>query len=161
MNKRQAVHVMFGVAVALKMVNGVLEIVSGWFLVFKPGWIGPHIAAWTYALLHDPDNWLVRDAARWGAGLTTSTEHFASTYLIAHGVAKLFLGWGLIREKLWAFPAALAVFGLLILYQLYRLQHTHSTTLSVLIVVDVGVCYLIWREYGFRRAEAAAPASSG
>jgi uncharacterized membrane protein len=94
--------------------------------------------------------------ARWGDGLTLDTEHFASTYLIVHGAAKVFIAWGLIREKLWAFPTALLIFGLLVLYQIYRFAHTHSSTLPVLIVLDVAVCYLIWREYGFRRDSARA-----
>ena len=50
-------------------------------------------------------------------------------------------------------------FGLLILYQLGRLRHTRSATLATLIVIDLAVCYLIWREYGFRRADAAAAAA--
>ena len=83
--------------------------------------------------------------------MTLDTEHFASSYLIAHGAAKLFIAWGLVREKLWAFPTALVVFGLLIVYQLYRFAHTHSITLAVLIIIDVAFCYLIWREWGFRR----------
>jgi len=159
MNRRQAVHLMFDVAVALKVLNGLLEIALGAFLVFKPGWIGPHVADWAYALLHDPDNWIVRAATHWGAGLSRDTEHFASTYLIGHGVAKIVVGWCLFREKPWAFPAGLAVFGLLIVYQLVRFNHTHSPTLAALIAVDAGVCYLIWREWGFRRAEAVVSAS--
>ena len=147
---------MFDVAVAIKVANGVLETVAGLFLIVKPGWIGPHAAKWTYALFHDPDNWAVLSVARWGAGLSTDTEHFASIYLIAHGVAKIFIGWALLREKLWAFPVALVAFGLLIVFQLDRLWHTHSVTLAALIVVDLAVCYLIWREYGFRRADVAA-----
>jgi len=45
------------------------------------------------------------------------------------------------------------VFGLLIVYQLHRFTITHSTTLAVLIALDVVVCYLIWREYAFRRVD--------
>ena len=102
-------------------------------------------------LVHHPANWFAQTIAHWGDGLTVDTEHFASAYLIAHGVAKVFIAWGLFREKLWAFPTALVVFGLLITYQLYRFAHTHSPTLAFLIALDVAVCYLIWREYGFRR----------
>lgn len=151
-SKRQAVHWMFDVAVALKAIDGALEIFGGYFLLFRPGWIGPAAEAWATTLLqHDPASHLAHVLSRWGSGLTLDTEHFATTYLIAHGAAKLFIAWGLVREKLWAFPTALVVFGLLVVYQLFRLAHTHSPTLAVLIAMDVGVCYLIWREYGFRR----------
>lgn len=43
------------------------------------------------------------------------------------------------------------MFGLLVVFQLYRFAHTHSMTLAVLITIDVAVCYLIWREWRFRR----------
>jgi len=145
---------MFDVAVVVKAINGALEIAGGSFLVLKPGWIGS--AAETLAaslLVQHPTSWIAQVIGRWGDGLTVDTERFASTYLIAHGIAKLFIAWGLIREKLWAFPTALVVFGVLILYQMYRVAHTHSLTLTLLIAIDAVVCYLIWREYGFRREE--------
>jgi uncharacterized membrane protein len=154
-SKRQAVHWMFDIAVAFKAVDGVLEILAGYFLIFRPGWIGPAAISWAVALLtQNPASRFAPVLARWGDGLTLDTEHFASTYLIVHGAAKVFIAWGLIREKLWAFPTALLVFGLLVVYQVYRFAHTHSLTLAVLIVLDVAVCYLIWREYGFRRDSA-------
>ena len=153
---------MFDVAVAFKAVNGVLEIVAGYFMILKPGWIGPKVASWAASILEDhPAVPFAAAATRWGDGLSLDTEHFASSYLIAHGAAKLFIAWGLFREKLWAFPVALVVFGLLIVYQLYRFAHTHSITLSVLIVMDVAVCYLIWREWGFRREPAKVSARAG
>jgi len=153
-SKRQALHWMFDIAVLFKAIDGALEVAGGYFLVFRPGWIGPAAVEWAATLLmHDPASRLGRMISRWGDGLTLDTEHFASTYLIAHGAAKLFIAWGLIRERMWAFPTALVVFGLLIVYQLHRLTITHSTTLAVLIALDVAVCYLIWREYAFRRVD--------
>ncbi|MFO1323419.1 MAG: DUF2127 domain-containing protein [Burkholderiales bacterium] len=158
-SKRQAVHWLFDVAVAVKAFDGMLEVAAGTFLAVKPGWIGPAAEALaTNVLSRHPANWIAEAVARWGDGLTMATEHFASVYLIAHGLAKLFISWGLIREKLWAFPTALVVFGLLILYQIHRVIGTHSLTLAVLIALDIAVCYLIWREYGFRRAAGDAAA---
>jgi uncharacterized membrane protein len=153
------VHWLFNAAVAIKAFDGVLEFIGGTFLAMKPGWIGPATEALAENLLaRHPANWLMEVAARWGDGLSMDTEHFASSYLIAHGLAKVFIAWGLFREKLWAFPSALVVFGLLILFQLYRFTNTHSLTLAALITLDVAVCCLIWREYGFRRVVAAATA---
>jgi uncharacterized membrane protein len=151
-SKRQAVRWMFDIAVAIKALDGVLEIAGGYFLAFKPGWVGPAAATWAATVLdHNPASRIALALSQWGNGLTLDTEHFASSYLVAHGAAKVFIAWGLIREKLWAFPTALVVFGLLIVYQLYRFAHTHSVTLAVLVTLDLLVCYLIWREWGFRR----------
>lgn len=156
-SNRKALHWLFYAAVVVKAVDGLLEVAGGYFLVFRPGWIGPAAAAWaTNLIMHDPASRLGRAIAEWGGGLTLDTEHFASTYLIAHGAAKLFIAWGLLKEKRWAFPTALVVFGLLIVYQMHRFTQTHSPTLGVLIALDVGVCYLIWREYAARRNEVVA-----
>ena len=159
-SKRQALHRMFNLAVLLKAIDGALEVAGGYFLIFRPGFVGPAAVEWaTTLLMHDPASRLGRMISRWGDGLTLDTEHFASTYLIAHGAAKLFIAWGLMREKMWAFPTALIVFGLLIVYQFHRFTITHSTTLAMLIALDVAVCYLIWREYAARRAELAGVAT--
>ena len=158
--KRQAVHWLFDAAVIVKAVNGVMEVAGGLILMLKPGWVGPAVASWAVELmLHHSANRIGDAVAAWGYGLQAGTERFASFYLMAHGIAKLFIAWGLIREKLWAFPAALAVFGLLIGYQVYRFAHTHSITLALLVAVDVAVCYLIWREWGYRKS--GEPPSTG
>lgn len=62
-------------------------------------------------------------------------------------MAKLLLVAGLLREKLWAYPASLAVLGLFIVYQLYRYSYTHGVGLIVLSLFDVMVIVLVWHEY--------------
>ena len=44
-------------------------------------------------LIEHPTNWFAQMIERWTYELTVDTEHFASIYLIAHGVAKLFIAW--------------------------------------------------------------------
>jgi uncharacterized membrane protein len=59
------------------------------------------------------------------------------------------------REKRWAFPVAIAVFLLFIVYQLYRFTLTHSPWLMLLTLFDVAVLWLIWNEYRTERHMAA------
>ncbi|MGN6233880.1 MAG: DUF2127 domain-containing protein [Trinickia sp.] len=40
--------------------------------------------------------------------------------MLGHGAIKLRLIAGLLRERLWFYPAAISIFGLFIAYQLYR-----------------------------------------
>lgn len=61
---------------------------------------------------------------------------------MSHGVVKLWLIIGLLRQKLWYYPLAAAVFGLFIVYQLYRYSFTNSLWLLVLGAVDVAVIAL-------------------
>jgi uncharacterized membrane protein len=148
---------MFGVAIAVKAFDAVLELVAGYVLIFRPGWIGPAAAAWSSSMLIEhPALPLAAAVTRWGEGLTLDTEHFASTYLIAHGAAKLLVAWGLFKEKPWSFPTGLAVFGLLVLFQLHRYVQTHSITVATLIAFDLIVIGLIAREWRYRTAGAQA-----
>ena len=76
---------------------------------------------------------------------------FAAVYLLGHGVIKLWLIIGLLREKLWYYPTALVVFGLFIVYQLYRYSFTHSIWLLLITIVDLVVIGLTWHEYRYLR----------
>jgi uncharacterized membrane protein len=71
---------------------------------------------------------------------------------LSHGVVKLWLIIGLLRQKLWYYPLAAAVFGLFIVYQLYRYSFTNSLWLLVLSAVDVAVIALTWHEYRYLRS---------
>jgi len=64
---------------------------------------------------------------------------------------------GLLRNKLWSYPASLIVLALFILYQIYRFYYTQSAGLIVLTVFDVIVMILIWHEYGLMRRHHSAP----
>lgn len=81
-----------------------------------------------------------------------STRNFTAAYLLSHGVIKLWLIVGLLRGKLWYYPLAIGVFGLFIVYQLYRFSLSHSLWLVVITVVDVVVIGLTWQEYRRRHA---------
>jgi len=59
----------------------------------------------------------------------------------------MFLVIGLLRNKLWAYPASLVVMGLFIIYQLYRFSYTGSFGLIAITALDVVVMVLIWHEY--------------
>lgn len=90
-------------------------------------------------------------------GLSIGTQHFAAVYLLSHGVIKLWLIAGLLRERLRYYPAALIVFGLLIFYQLYRFAFSHSLWLLLITAVDVAVVALTWHEYRYMRRSASCP----
>ena len=58
---------------------------------------------------------------------------------------------GLLREKLWAYPACFVVFGAFIAYQLYRYSFTHDVGLILLSILDAFVILLAWHEYRLLR----------
>ena len=155
-------HRLFQVAVVVKGIDGVLEFIGGVLLVF----VGPNalhrlvIALTQHELAEEPDDWLVSTLRHLAETFSVETKHFASAYLIGHGILKIFLAVSLLRERLWAFPLALSVLAIFVVYQLHRFGRTHSMILLALTVLDAVVMVLIWREYRSRKESARPPTTT-
>ena len=87
----------------------------------------------------------------WAQGFSVETKNFYAFYLLSHGSVKILLVVGLLKNKLWSYPASLIVLGLFIVYQLYRFSYTHGVGLIVLTIFDIFVMGLIWHEYNIIR----------
>ena len=98
-------------------------------------------------------DWVANALHHAADSLSVSSKLFASVYLLGHGVVKLVLVASLWREKLWAFPGALAFIVAFACYQVYRFMHTHSLPLLAFTAIDCCVAVLVWREYRARKAQ--------
>jgi uncharacterized membrane protein len=98
-------------------------------------------------LIEDPHDFVAMHLLALAKGFSVQTQHFYAFYLLSHGAVKLLLVVGLLRNKLWSYPASLVVLGLFILYQCYRYTYTHAAGLVVLTAFDLVVMLLIWHEY--------------
>jgi uncharacterized membrane protein len=109
-------------------------------------------------LIEDPNDFLAAHLLAWANTFSVSSKQFYAAYLLAHGVVKIVLVVGLLRNQLWAYPASLAVLGAFVVYQLYRLSHAISPGLVALTLFDVVVIGLVWHEYRLvrRNRERAA-----
>jgi uncharacterized membrane protein len=74
---------------------------------------------------------------------------------------KLLLVVGLLRGKLWSYPASLVALGAFMAYQVYRYSYTYSAGLLVLTVFDAIVMVLIWHEWRVMRENQPAAGSLG
>jgi uncharacterized membrane protein len=149
-------HEAFQVGIILKGLNALAELTLGVVLYFTSvealtGLI--HVLV-RDEILGNPDDWVARWVLHAADHMSVAGERFAAWYLISHGVVKLALVAGLLREKMWAYPASLAVMGAFIAYQLYRMTFAFSWGLIALTAFDVVVVWLIWHEYRARRATA-------
>ena len=88
---------------------------------------------------------------KFGQHFSVAQHHFYAFYLLSHGLIKSLLVIGLLRERLWAYPASFAVFGAFIAYQLYRFTFTHDIGLVLLSIFDLFVIYLAVHEYRLLR----------
>ncbi|HET8575189.1 MAG TPA: DUF2127 domain-containing protein [Candidatus Paceibacterota bacterium] len=139
-------HRLFILGVLFKAFDGTVEILAGMLLLFPGIFRGIANAFIRGELVEDPHDFLANLLAHFLPALA-HVEFFATIYLLVHGVVKVFLVVGLLRGKLWAYPAAIIVFALFIIYQIYRYTNTHSFFLILLTILDVFVVWLTWHEW--------------
>jgi uncharacterized membrane protein len=143
--------------VILKGLHALVECAGGLLLGFVSS---ATIAQWVTLLTQvelreDPRDLIatcLRDAAQ---HLTVGTQEFYAIYLLSHGLIKIALVAGLLKERLLAYPLSLIVLGLFIAYQLYRYSYTHSAGLLILTAFDLVVIVLVWHEWRVLRAHLA------
>ena len=151
-------HRLFQWAVAVKGIDGMLEVAGGALLIlFGAHGVSGAVAFLTqHELAEDPRdlfaNYLVRHTERLGV----ASVHVAAAYLLVHGLAKIGLAAGLLRDRRGIFPVALAFLGLFFLYQVYRMIIDPSAALGVLILLDAVILVLVWKEYLAMPPEATA-----
>lgn len=152
-------HRLFTLGIWVKGLDGLLEIVGGALLLAAgPGTIGAVVRFLTQRELAEDPHDLVANALRHAVhGLGPHAQLFGAGYLIGHGAVKVGLVAGLLRGRLWAYPAALAVLSIFIAYQLYRLTYAYSLPLLLLTIVDAVIVFLIWRESVAVRRQGQPP----
>ena len=148
----------FKVSIALKGLDGALEIVGGIVLFFvAPATLQQWARTLTaHELTQDPHDFVARHLLHSASQLSHSTTLFGAIYLLSHGLAKVVLVIALLRERLWAYPGLIGLLGVFIVYQLYRLTYRFTIGLTLLTVFDVFVVGLTIREYALARARPPA-----
>ena len=151
--QEKRIHQIFAVSVSLKGLHAIMEIVGGAALYFTStatilGWIERFTQD---ELIENPRDWVATHLLKFGQTFSVEQHNFFAFYLLSHGIVKLVLVYGLLKEKLWAYPASFVVFGAFIAYQLYRYSFTHELALIVLSIFDLFVIALAWHEYRLLR----------
>ncbi len=98
-------------------------------------------------LAETPRDFFWEHMASWSRSFTAAPESFWAFLLISHGIVKLFLAWGLWKEKLWAFPAGAAVFIGFVVYQIYQLTYLNSVFLWLITIFDIVLIVLVLQEW--------------
>lgn len=147
--QERRVHQIFEVSVLLKGAHAAVEAIGGLALSFTNNqWIRDLVTQATQSeLIEDKRDLIANHLVTWAQGFSIETQHFYAWYLLSHGLVKLALVVGLLMRKLWAYPTAIVVLGLFIVYQLYRYTETHGFGLLLLTALDLVVVGLTWHEY--------------
>jgi uncharacterized membrane protein len=158
---RSALDRTFRISVGLKGVDGALEIVGGLLLLFvAPATLQSWARSLTaHELAEHPNDFVARHLLDSASQLSHSTTLFGAIYLLSHGIAKLVLVIALLRGQLWAYPWLMALLGVFIVYQLYRLSYRFTIGLTLLTAFDIFVLILTALEYRKRRSPAPVDTS--
>ncbi|HVU29713.1 MAG TPA: DUF2127 domain-containing protein [Sphingomicrobium sp.] len=151
--QEKRIHQVFEVSVSLKGLHAIIEIVGGLALYLTStqtilDWIERFTAD---ELSNDPKDWIANHLLRFGETFSVAEHDFFAFYLLSHGIVKIILVYGLLKERLWAYPASFVVFGAFIAYQLYRYSFTHEFSLILLSIFDLFVIALAVHEYRLLR----------
>ncbi len=146
-------HRLFEVGITLKGLNGILETVSGCLvlLVSKNAFNTVFIHLTRNELLEDPHDRFIHFLAHALQHLSTNTKTFAALYILTHGILNIFLAIQLYRERLWAYLVTIGAIILFMVYQVYRISHTHSLALTVITIWDALFILITWHEYKYRK----------
>jgi uncharacterized membrane protein len=149
LRQRPSVHLAFQISIFFKGLDGVLEIVGGLLLFFvRPDTISRLVTALTqHELSADRNDVIARYLVRLTQDFSANSWLFAGVYLLSHGIVKVFLVESLLRGRLLAYPAAIVVFALFIIYQMYRYFLRPSLGMIALSILDLIVIVLTWLEY--------------
>lgn len=115
MNERR-IHQVFEVSILLKGAHAAIEFAGGIALALIPTSTIVKLAnAITQEeLIEDPKDFIATHLLALAQSFSIETKHFYSFYLLSHGAVKLLLVIGLLRERLWSYPASLIVLAIFI-----------------------------------------------
>src|SRR5258708_387367 len=142
-------HAAFTIGIFFKGVDGAAETVVAVLLYFlPPGAVSRTLAMATqHELSEDPRDFIAAHLLRLSERFSAETQLFAAAYLLVHGVVKVAVVWALYRRRLWAYPAAVAVFAAFGAYQMYRYFLSPSFPITPFTVPHLAALLLTRLEY--------------
>jgi uncharacterized membrane protein len=142
-------HNIFIIGIAIKGIDGVLELIGGILLLFVKSDLLANIVRelFRHELAQDPTDLIANYLIHESQYITPNFLSFASLYLIIHGFIKISIAAGLWAKKLWAYNLAGFALALFVLYQTARFINTLSVVLLFLTLIDAIILILLRLEY--------------
>lgn len=139
----------YEIGIVIKGIDGLLELIGGILvLTLSPTTINGITRFLTEnALQNDPHNFIATHIAKAGAHLAAGHNFFAAAFLLTHGIVKVGLVTALLLNKMWAYPWALGLLGLFLIYQIYQLITAPTFGMALLSILDAIIIYLVYREW--------------
>lgn len=142
-------HKLFNVSIVLKGITGLFEIVLGIVAVFISRDL---LLYWVHMLtrrelLQDPGDMFAQYVIGTAQQYSVTAQIFVAVYFLIHGVIKVWLLYAMYTQKMWAYPTAMFIFSLFLVYQVHEYIKAPHFSLIVLSALDIIVIALTIVEY--------------
>jgi uncharacterized membrane protein len=149
LNNKSIINIGFYCGLIIKAIYSIMEFISG-ILLFILNHDSLNYLIKLIALpelIEDPKDIIMNYFITLGQNFSINAQYSVAFYLLLHGTTKLAVIWLLLKKKLWAYPLAVAVFGLFISYEIYKYTHSPSVLLLLVIFIDAAMIVMIVLEY--------------
>jgi uncharacterized membrane protein len=150
-------HQSFRFSLTLKGLHALLELILGIAILkvnpqamnrFVSNLLNPELS-------EDPGDFVATHLLRASQQFAAGGRHFASFYLLSHGLVKIVRIVALFGGRLWAYPTMIVTLSAFVFYQGYRFVHTHSLFMFFLTLFDMVVIVLTRLEYVKQKSPVA------
>ncbi len=136
--KEEILHKAFFATVIVNACIALADITAGFFFLFEQ-----KITAILY-FYHYPFSSIIQTVIM---HISVQNQTMGMIYFFSHGIVKMTLVWGLLTNRLWAYPLAVVLLSGFSLYQLYDLSVRFSFFTVLLLIVNIITVIFISREY--------------
>lgn len=149
MDKEKRLNLIFYISLAVKAIDGVVEVLAGAIV-----WLWGVAALQSLAvmltrheLLEDKNDLLANLILKIASGVSVDAKYFLIIFFLSHGIAKIILAALLFKNKIWAYPLAIILFGAAVVNQIFRLVAVFSWLVFVITLIDIFVIIVVWKKY--------------
>ena len=140
----------YKIGVGIKGFDGLVEFITGIALLISPSLVHTVLSAVAVEVGErhgSVPHFIVDYIARVDNDLSKSGLSFLILFLITHGLVKLALVYCLLKEIVKAYPIALAILVLFLVYQAYVFIVQPSIGMGLFTFLDIVIIWLVWGEY--------------
>jgi uncharacterized membrane protein len=151
--REKNIYKLFKISLIFKGIQAFIELILGSvFLYVKTGSISILIESMTKAeLTEDPNDYVFRHIYDFAQNFSTNDKSFLSLYLLSHGVVKVILVAGILKNKSWAYPIFIIVQIFFCVYEIYITAHRQSLFFGIMSAFDILILWLVWHEYKLKK----------
>jgi uncharacterized membrane protein len=146
---RTIINDSYEVGIFIKGLDGIIETALGIWLIISPKSIASILDKVSVFFLNNNrvSQFISLYIARADNYLVKSSSLFIASYLIIHGIVKVCLVYFLIRKIHKAYPPAIGILSLFLVYQVYETIKHPNIWLILLTLLDAIIIWLVYKEY--------------